>query len=103
MAGDPPPTPAIAHPVAGIGEDGGVSKRTSRSWELLDCALHGHAHVGLDAAEVTAGDELIVREYDGLRWHRCLRCDGWHPFAPPAAPTRTAVPAREEIELPLRG
>lgn len=80
-----------------------MSKRSLRSWELLDCALHGHAHVGLDAAEVTADDDLIVREHDGLRWHRCLRCDGWHPFAPPAEPTRAGVPAREEIELPIRG
>ena len=80
-----------------------MSSGSSHRWELLDCSLHGHVHVGLDAAEVTAKDDLVVREYGGLRWHRCLRCDGWHPFAPPGNPTRASVPDREEIVLPLRG
>ena len=38
-----------------------------------------------------------------MRWHRCLRCDSWLPLAPPAQPDRDRLPARDEIELPLRG
>jgi uncharacterized membrane protein (DUF2068 family) len=40
---------------------------------------------------------------DGVRWHRCLRCDSWLPFSPPAEPATRHPPALEEIELPLRG
>jgi uncharacterized membrane protein (DUF2068 family) len=40
---------------------------------------------------------------DDRRWHRCLRCDSWLPFPPPPNPERAYPPAREEIELPLRG
>src|SRR5258708_3368663 len=38
-----------------------------------------------------------------MRWHRCLRCDGWFPYSIPASPTGVSVPARDEIELPVRG
>src|SRR5580658_1638343 len=73
------------------------------SYELLDCAWHGHVLVGTDAAAVRPGDDLVARELDGLRWYRCLRCDSWLPRALPAAPTRPFPPGRAEIELPLRG
>jgi uncharacterized membrane protein (DUF2068 family) len=82
---------------------GEMSSGSSNRWELLDCALRGHVHVGLDAAMVTSNDQLVVREYGGLRWHRCLRCGGWRPYAVPERPTRPSVPTREEIVLPLRG
>jgi len=59
--------------------------------------------VGLDAATVTGADPVLVQEFDGLRWHRCLRCDSWLPRPPPAHPTRERVPSRDEIQLPLRG
>ena len=72
-------------------------------YELLSCALRGHVLVGTDAAEVTPSDSLVVREGDGTRWYRCLRCDAWFPMAPPAAPTRQHVPPREEIVVPARG
>ena len=73
-------------------------------WELVWCALHGHALVGIDAATVTPEEVLYVREdQSGTRWHRCLRCDSWLPLAPPPAPSRETPPPREEIELPLRG
>lgn len=72
-------------------------------WELLVCGLRGHELVGLDAAELTTDDALIAREVDGVRWHRCLRCDGWLPCPPPAEPARQRPPRREEIELPIRG
>ena len=37
------------------------------------------------------------------RWHRCLRCDSWLPIPAPEQPPRRALPARDEVELPLRG
>jgi uncharacterized membrane protein (DUF2068 family) len=63
----------------------------------------GHELIGLDAAHVRPEDKLVVREIDGGRWHRCLRCDSWLALPPPKAPTREHPPDREEIELPLRG
>jgi uncharacterized membrane protein (DUF2068 family) len=72
-------------------------------WELLACGIAGHALEGLDARELRAEDELFAREGDGVRWYRCLRCDSWLPLAPPGTPARQHPPAREEIELPLRG
>ncbi len=59
--------------------------------------------VGRDAAEVRAQDELIVREFEGIRWNRCLRCDSWVALSPPAEPSRPHPPDRDEIEIPLRG
>ena len=59
--------------------------------------------MGQDAAVVTADDSLYVRQMDGVRWSRCLRCDAWFPIAVPEHPATERVPARDEIELPLRG
>ena len=72
-------------------------------WELLACGIAGHELIGLDAARVRPEDALLVREIDGVRWHRCLRCDSWLPLAPPKEPPRANPPGRDEIELPLRG
>jgi uncharacterized membrane protein (DUF2068 family) len=72
-------------------------------WELLVCGLAGHELIGLDARALRPADAVVVREGDGVRWHRCLRCDSWLPLAPPAAPARELPPGRDEIELPLRG
>jgi uncharacterized membrane protein (DUF2068 family) len=72
-------------------------------YELLVCGIRGHALLGADVAQVTDADRLVVREESGLRWHRCVRCDSWLPLEPPQDPTRRRMPAREEIELPLRG
>jgi uncharacterized membrane protein (DUF2068 family) len=52
---------------------------------------------------VTEADSALVREYEGVRWHRCLRCDSWIPKPPPREPTREHVPTPDEIQLPLRG
>jgi len=73
------------------------------SYDLLDCAFSGHVLVGTDAAAVRPGDDLVVRELDGLRWHRCLRCDSWLPQLIPAEPARQVPPGRDQIALPLRG
>jgi uncharacterized membrane protein (DUF2068 family) len=65
--------------------------------------MAGHELVGLDAAHVREEDALVVRETDGVRWYRCLRCDSWLALAPPESPAREDPPNRDEIELPLRG
>lgn len=72
-------------------------------WELLVCGLAGHELIGMDARALRPEDAVVARDADGVRWHRCLRCDSWLPLDPPAAPTREFPPRRDEIELPLRG
>jgi uncharacterized membrane protein (DUF2068 family) len=86
----------------------GVRERPQRfvprfHWELLACGVAGHALEGLDAERLRPDDAVFAYERDGTRWYRCLRCDSWLPLAPPSAPAREVPPAREEIELPLRG
>ena len=72
-------------------------------WELVGCGLHGHELVGTDAAEVRPQDHVFVREGDGLRWYRCLRCDSWLPMTPPVSAPNRFPPDRDQIVLPLRG
>jgi uncharacterized membrane protein (DUF2068 family) len=72
-------------------------------WELLVCGIQGHELIGTDAARLRPEDRIFAREYDGLRWYRCVRCDSWLPLEPPSEPAREVPPRREEIELPLRG
>jgi uncharacterized membrane protein (DUF2068 family) len=73
-------------------------------WELVLCAIRGHALVGTDACELRPGDAIFVREdRPGTRWYRCLRCDSWLALARPEQPARRHPPEREEIALPLRG
>jgi uncharacterized membrane protein (DUF2068 family) len=76
---------------------------TSHRYELIACAFGGHIVVGTDVKTIVPEDGLVVREFDGLRWHRCMRCDSWIPRPPPDAPTRDLLPLRDEIEVPLRG
>ena len=78
-------------------------KRRQIDWELISCAFQGHALVGTDAAEVRPGDHALVRERNGLRWYRCLRCDCWLPLSPPEQPVRPTVPSVDEVAIPLRG
>jgi uncharacterized membrane protein (DUF2068 family) len=72
-------------------------------WELLVCGLAGHELIGTDAAKLEPGDDVVAFERDGVRWHRCLRCDSWLPLPNPEKPAREHLPPRDEIELPLRG
>src|SRR4051812_38589978 len=72
-------------------------------YELLVCGLAGHALVGLDAHHLRPQDGAVARDIGGVRWHRCLRCDSWLPLTDPPPPERDPPPARNEIELPLRG
>jgi uncharacterized membrane protein (DUF2068 family) len=72
-------------------------------YELLVCGIRGHQLLGTDVREIRPGDAIVAREEDGLRWHRCLRCDSWLPLAPPPAPSREHISPRDQIALPLRG
>jgi uncharacterized membrane protein (DUF2068 family) len=74
-------------------------------WELLVCGVAGHELVGLDARELRPSDAIVAREIDGVRWHRCLRCDSWLVLPAPdaSAVARDVPPERDEIVLPLRG
>ncbi|MDX6680991.1 MAG: hypothetical protein QOG94_1030 [Solirubrobacteraceae bacterium] len=76
--------------------------RPTLHYELLVCGLVGHELIGSDARRLS-DDSLVAREIDGVRWHRCLRCDSWLPVGAPAAPARERPPERDEIDLPLRG
>jgi uncharacterized membrane protein (DUF2068 family) len=67
------------------------------------CGFGGHALFGLDAENVRPEDTEIVRDYGGLRWHRCLRCDSWVVLPPPSHPASSHPPDRDQIEIPLRG
>src|SRR3954466_11657539 len=72
-------------------------------WDLLACGTTGHALEGTDARQVREQDAVFVRDVGGLRWYRCLRCDSWLPLPPPETAERDHPPARESIDLPLRG
>jgi uncharacterized membrane protein (DUF2068 family) len=77
--------------------------RPKLRYELIDCGLHGHELLGLDAARLRDEDSVFAREAEGLRWYRCLRCDSWVALTPPRQPTARYPPRREEVMLPLRG
>lgn len=77
--------------------------RRRLDYELIACGLEGHALAGTDAAVIGPEDALLARECDGVRLHRCLRCDAWVAVVPPQHPKRQRPPERQEIELPLRG
>ena len=77
--------------------------RPTFHYELIACGFSGHELVGMDAAHVRPQDEALVREAEGIRWYRCLRCDSWLPLPPPTDPAKDHIPDRDHIELPLRG
>lgn len=86
------------------GRAGVLRWRPRFHYELIGCGLGGHELVGTQAARLRPGDALVARaSADGLRWHRCLRCDAWVPLPPPARPTTDHLPDRAAIPLPLRG
>jgi uncharacterized membrane protein (DUF2068 family) len=100
----PDDTPETTPPLAQLpGTERTRRFRPKLRWELLGCGLHGHELVGTDAAIVQPEDNLLVREADGLRWYRCLRCDSWLPLDPPTSAQHRHLPARDDITLPLRG
>jgi uncharacterized membrane protein (DUF2068 family) len=77
--------------------------RPKLHWELIVCGARGHELVGTDVAELREEDRLVAFEDEGVRWHRCLRCDSWLPQPAPEHAARQHLPGRDEIELPLRG
>lgn len=93
---------AVRHRLPGVKLVEPRRMRPRLHYELLACGLAGHALIGIDARHLSE-DTLLAREIDGVRWHRCLRCDSWLPVHPPDAPAREHPPARDEIDLPLRG
>jgi uncharacterized membrane protein (DUF2068 family) len=72
-------------------------------YELLVCGLRGHELIGTDARELRPQDRPVARVIDGVRWHRCLRCDSWLPVPAPSSPARDVPPDAGEIDLPARG
>ena len=52
-------------------------------WELLVCGTRGHELLGMDVRTIRREDAVVVREENGVRWYRCVRCDSWLPLAPP--------------------
>jgi len=72
-------------------------------YELLVCGVRGHELIGIDARELRPEDRTVARVVEGVRWHRCVRCDSWLPVAPPATPARDVPPDPAEIHLPPRG
>src|SRR3954454_12919182 len=77
--------------------------RPKLHWELIVCGVRGHELVGTDAAELRPQDQVLAVDAEGVRWHRCLRCDSWLPLPEPEHPTRENLPNRDELVLPLRG
>lgn len=65
--------------------------------------MRGHQLVGTDVVELRPEDSIVVREGEGVRWHRCLRCDSWLPLSPPQGAPRHHLPPLEQIPVPLRG
>ena len=75
-------------------------KRRHIDWELVTCGVRGHACAHVEASG--EADPHFVREGNGVRWHRCLRCDGWFAL-PPEADVPQSARGREGIVIPLRG
>jgi uncharacterized membrane protein (DUF2068 family) len=93
---------AVRHRLPGVALVEPRRLRPKLHYELLVCGLTGHELIGI-VAQLLSEDTLLARMVDGVRWHRCLRCDSWLPVHPPQQPARAHPPAREEIDLPLRG
>jgi uncharacterized membrane protein (DUF2068 family) len=74
-------------------------KRRQLDWELITCGIKGH-----ELARGVVDDPRLTRDGEGVRWHRCLRCDGWVAL-PPAAANGGADTSGASVELvvPLRG
>ncbi|HXY43960.1 MAG TPA: DUF2127 domain-containing protein [Acidimicrobiales bacterium] len=95
---------ALPHTVAAITPGAARKRYRPRiDYELIACGLHGHVIVGQDVAEVRPADADVLRDYGGLRWHRCLRCDAWIVQEAPAKPTSQYLPAIVELDIPVRG
>ncbi len=98
-----------AHPVAEVSEPPGVavSRRPRLRYELLGCAVHGHALVSRVDADRSGHTDLLYRDGSTAEyaWTRCLRCDAWVPLTATQQPTATSAPVDEhgQLVVPLRG
>lgn len=86
----------------------GKKKRRGIQYELIGCGLRGHELVGRDISAVAGEDADLIRDEDGLRWYRCLRCDAWVPMmhadSSSSEPERNPRPMdRSAITVPQRG
>ncbi len=79
------------------------SRGVRMRYELIGCALHGHALLSPRLAATTDHPELIHREEpeSDFTWLRCLRCDAWLPMSN----EQIAMAAADEgpVVLPHRG
>ncbi len=103
--GSPLPPGPLPHTRPGAAP-GTVRRKRYRprvDYELISCGLHGHVLVGQDVAEVRPADADVLREFEGLRWHRCLRCDAWLVQDIPTNPTSQFLPDVVDLDIPMRG
>src|SRR5438477_8383300 len=80
--------------------------RTSWGWhpETFVCSRRGHVTPAANVSRLRPEDaELGVDLADGRRLARCLRCDVWVEFEPPARPSRDTLPPLEKLPVPRRG
>lgn len=79
------------------------SRGVRMRYELIGCALHGHALLSPRLAATTDHPELVHRDDPGadFTWLRCLRCDAWLPMSN----DQIAMAANDEgpVILPHRG
>jgi uncharacterized membrane protein (DUF2068 family) len=94
---------AAGQPVIPPGAERPRRYRPKLRYELIGCGLHGHELLGTAAAALRPEDDLFAREFGGLRWYRCLRCDSWLALTPPVNPATRFPPERREVTVPLRG
>lgn len=78
-------------------------RRRQFDWELIVCGVRGHALVGRDVSSVGEQDAILASDDGDIRWHRCLRCDGWLALPRLRHGTREHLPPRSEIVVPARG
>jgi uncharacterized membrane protein (DUF2068 family) len=78
-------------------------RRRQLDWELITCGIKGHVLVGRDIALPEEDQALVAHDQDGIRWHRCLRCDTWIALSRSPDEADPRMVTRDEIELPLRG
>src|SRR6201986_415876 len=77
--------------------------RPKLRYERIGCGRHGDQLAGTEGAGLRPEDDLFAREFGGLRWYRCLRCDSWLALTPHAQPTAAYPPERGAVTVPLRG
>ena len=67
--------------------------------------MRGHVVPAATVAVLSDDDRRLGHEADGLRYVRCLRCDGWFECVPPTPEQVTSerMPPHDQLVLPRRG